>query len=800
MTEDSTGVSARLVERLAAGGHSVALVRDGDGPDTGPHELRGDLDSEQGVETLLARARAGLGPIAALVYLRALGRLDELDGGVTAARAAVGRDARTLFLLARALQRDLTEAAGRGGACLLVATSAPPEGSAGVEPAGAQAAPAGLAKALAREWPTVRVRVVADDGAEPAGPRAERLAQELLADADEIQVAYRAGTRLAFRAVPAPLAPDGPVRLTPDPSWVILLTGGARGITAAVAGDLAARYRPTLVLVGRTPLGTSDRHAGLAGPALRQALLEEVRHTGRPDLLATTEAQARRLEREREIRRTLEGVRAAGARAEYLAVDARDPTAVRELVDRVRRTYGRLDAVIHGAGLIEDARLGDKTLASFDRVFETKVDGALALIDALDPATLRLLVFFASIAGRLGNRGQADYAAANEALTGLAAELDRRWPTRVVSISWGPWAGGGMVSTEVAAELTRAGMPLLAPEEGCRAFDAEITRGGKGEAAVVLATGELLNAGALPRPADATERAGAGFALTTSESSTNGAVAIERDLDPVGDPFLRDHVIAGRAVLPLAVAAELIAEAATRAAPGLEPLALHDLRVLRGVTLDGERQRVRVIARPRPTSSAGRAVVDVSLVDPDTRPLYRARVELGQAAPTDGPTLVPLPAAGAAPPAAAAVYREWLFHGPAFRCLLEVERVGPDGLVAWLARIPREQLLGPGTQGAWQLEPGAIDAVMQLVTVWGRAGGYRTGVAIPNGFRRYRRLGVPGAEPLRCGLLVHAEPAVPLVSADAYLHDGAGRLFGVLEGIELVFSEQAQPAPAADLA
>jgi hypothetical protein len=121
-------------------------------------------------------------------------------------------------------------------------------------------------------------------------------------------------------------------------------------------------------------------------------------------------------------------------------------------------------------------------------------------------------------------------------------------------------------------------------------------------------------------------------------------------------------------------------------------------------------------------------------------------------------------------------------------------------VVAWLARIPREQLLGPGTQGAWQLEPGALYAAMQLVTVWGRAGGYRTGVAIPNGFRRYRRLGVPRAEPLRCGLLVHAEPAAPLVSVDAYLHDGAGQLFGVLEGIELVFSEQAQPASAADRA
>ena len=73
-------------------------------------------------------------------------------------------------------------------------------------------------------------------------------------------------------------------------------------------------------------------------------------------------------------------------------------------------------------------------------MFDTKVDSALILSRHLRPEGLRLLVFFTSVAGVFGNRGQADYAAANEVVNRLAMQLDRRWEhTRVVAINWGPW-------------------------------------------------------------------------------------------------------------------------------------------------------------------------------------------------------------------------------------------------------------------------------------------------------------------------------------------------------------------------
>src|SRR5262249_20381308 len=107
----------------------------------------------------------------------------------------------------------------------------------------------------------------------------------------------------------------------------------------------------------------------------------------------------------------------------------------------------------------------------------------------LRPDSLRFLVFFSSVAGSFGNRGQADYAAANEVLSKLAVSLDRRWPCRVVAIDWGPWETTGMASSGVEQILREGGMQLSAPAAGRRALALEIARGRKGDGEVVIGAG-----------------------------------------------------------------------------------------------------------------------------------------------------------------------------------------------------------------------------------------------------------------------------------------------------------------------
>ena len=118
-------------------------------------------------------------------------------------------------------------------------------------------------------------------------------------------------------------------------------------------------------------------------------------------------------------------------------------------------------------------------------MFDTKVTGALTIARKLRADT-RAVVFFSSIASAFGSSGQADYAAANDVLDKLAWSLRGRVSGRVVSINWGPWADGGMVSPELQREYARRGLGLIAPDLGVQALIDELSYGSAGDAQVIL--------------------------------------------------------------------------------------------------------------------------------------------------------------------------------------------------------------------------------------------------------------------------------------------------------------------------
>lgn len=271
----------------------------------------------------------------------------------------------------------------------------------------------------------------------------------------------------------------------------MLITGGARGITARVARALAAQSQPHLILVGRTPLPAGEEPAELARLSdpgeLKRALIERMRVAGQPALPAAVEAEFRRLMVEREVRGTLAELTELGSTWEYHAVDVRDREQFGALLDELNHS-GPIEGLIHGAGVIEDRLLRDKTPESFARVWRTKVDSAFTLAEKLNPSALKFAIFFASLASRYGNRGQSDYAAANEVLSKLAIELGRRWPARVCSVAWGPWSGVGMVA-ELEPHLTRRGLKLIDPETGPQFVLAEIAAGRQGASEVIVAGG-----------------------------------------------------------------------------------------------------------------------------------------------------------------------------------------------------------------------------------------------------------------------------------------------------------------------
>ena len=206
-----------------------------------------------------------------------------------------------------------------------------------------------------------------------------------------------------------------------DRDSVVAIVGGARGITARIATTLAAASRCRVELIGRTPLPTEPESPVTADAATPSALRSALIGSGMRAPAEIERAVARILAT-REVAATVDQSQGLGSRARYQALDVRDGQALRQLLKDVHAEHGRLDGVVYAAGIIEDKVIAEKDPASFARVFATKADGARVLFAGLDdlPEPPRFSVLFGSIAAVFGNRGQCDYAAANDALEAWA--------------------------------------------------------------------------------------------------------------------------------------------------------------------------------------------------------------------------------------------------------------------------------------------------------------------------------------------------------------------------------------------
>ena len=132
-------------------------------------------------------------------------------------------------------------------------------------------------------------------------------------------------------------------------------------------------------------------------------------------------------------------IEAAGGEARYRAVDVTDRAALSGALEVVRAEWGPITGLVHGAGVLADKRIADKSDEQFTRVYRTKVAGLEAMLAATQDDPLELILLFSSVAARSGNAGQCDYAMANEVLNKVAALEGRRRPgCRVRSLGWGP--------------------------------------------------------------------------------------------------------------------------------------------------------------------------------------------------------------------------------------------------------------------------------------------------------------------------------------------------------------------------
>ncbi|WP_437715756.1 SDR family NAD(P)-dependent oxidoreductase [Sorangium sp. So ce448] len=564
----------------------------------------------------------------------------------------------------------------------------------------------GLVKTAALEWPEASCRAIdLERAGRSDGELAEAITSELLSGGVELEIGLRAdGRRTTPRSVRQDAQP-GPLPL--GPSDVVVASGGARGVTAATLIALAKASHARFALLGRTAL--EDEPAACRGAdgeaALKAALIKATTSAGQRMTPAEIGRSVAKILANREVRATLDAIRAAGGEALYVPVDVNDARAVAAALDGVRGALGPVTAIVHGAGVLADKLVAEKTVEQFDRVFSTKVDGLRALLGATAGDPLKAIVLFSSIAARGGNKGQCDYAMANEVLNKVAAaEAARRPGCRVKSLGWGPWQGG-MVNAALEAHFAQLGVPLIPIAAGAKMLldelcDASGDRGARAQGGAPPGAVELV-LGAEPK--------------ALAAQGHGGRVALAVRADRATHPYLGDHAINGVPVVPVVIALEWFARAARACRPDLVVTELRDVRVLRGIKLaafesGGEVFRVDC----REVSNGHGAVLAAELRGPQGALHYAATIQMqqpeGRVAPKGpaAPELGPWPAGGE-------LYDgRTLFHGRDFQVIRRLDGVSRDGIAGTVVGLREAGWVAQ----PWKTDPAALDGGLQLATLW----------------------------------------------------------------------------------
>jgi hypothetical protein len=254
----------------------------------------------------------------------------------------------------------------------------------------------GLFLSAAQEHPSVQFRTVEID-------RDSDLRVALRGALDRgcavVETIYRDGRVFTSEGHVAPSVFGGSPSLNLSPGDVVVMSGGATGISAHLARCLVP-FKPRLVFLGRT----------LLDPGIHPAKSRSA-HSASEAFLFDHKAS--------EIARTLADLRSSGIEATYHTCDVTDPEAVRATLGEVASRYGRIDGIIHGAAVLRDGLVSQMTPDDFSTVTDVKVLGAWNLFSAAEGAGLRFFVGLSSGAAILGNPGQANYAAANRMMSAL---------------------------------------------------------------------------------------------------------------------------------------------------------------------------------------------------------------------------------------------------------------------------------------------------------------------------------------------------------------------------------------------
>ncbi len=335
---------------------------------------------------------------------------------------------------------------------------------------------------------------------------------------------------------------------------VIVVTGGAKGITASCALKVARETGVRMALLGSSPLPEQGQHA-----------------------------------KSNEIVRILKKYEDMGLEANYFSCDVTDLASVTATIGEINEQMGSISGVIHGAGL-NVPRLASQT-ATPDAIKEVspKIQGILNLLKVLSPQKPKFIVGLTSIIGVTGMPGNSWYGFSNEVLSLILRQYQEQNPhTKTLSVAYSIWGEEGMGARLGSVEaLAQKGIEAIPSQEGIDRFVRLFYRDPGHHQVIVtarLAGLDTWDPVALPTPTDCRY-------LETLLLHTPGVESIfQAHLELQTDPYLRDHLFNGSYLLPTVFGLEAMAQVACHASGNRDfsRVSITDISLQKPITIDPE--------------------------------------------------------------------------------------------------------------------------------------------------------------------------------------------------------------------
>jgi len=271
----------------------------------------------------------------------------------------------------------------------------------------------GLGKVIALEYPGISCRCIdIDDDTE-----VDCIINELANKKLNFQTAYRNGRRYIEELNRIDLEDFNISKLDIKSEGVYVITGGAGGIGIEISKYLANKNKVNLALIGRTPILEQDK---LGTP-----------YTDKKSINIYSKMKI------------IQDIEAQGSNVEYYSADVSKPEEIKLLLNKLREQYGKINGIIHCAGISGSGFLIEKDQKTFQEVMLPKLEGTWVLDNLTKSDELDFFIMCSSVTSITGAPGQGDYTAANsylDAFTSYRSKLKKK----TLTINWPPWEETGM--------------------------------------------------------------------------------------------------------------------------------------------------------------------------------------------------------------------------------------------------------------------------------------------------------------------------------------------------------------------